>query len=333
MDTVQKIADIASDDSLVIPVFTDMHISDIHEHTFQLLLQSLKAICSQVMLDAVISLGDHLSMLGRDFHVSNETVAALLREIFDQISDITQVPCYHINGNHDGIGTDFFTEEFWYSIVMKKYDCGMAKREGNSAYFYVDHDKADVRLIFLSMPCGSDLDTEFPTPLWKFGEKQLKWLKETALPTAGERDIVLFSHVPIYYSHSGDPTLKLTVWDGIRETESYIEDLYGRVEDQAAIEDILFSYAEGNPGSRIAACIYGHNHEDSFLAPKETRESKQHNLPYYQVEISSLNTKNNVALRKNAKIGIAFDIVVLTPSERKLSFVRFGDGQNREINY
>ena len=332
-NTVQKINLLVSEDSLIIPVFTDMHLNNTQGTSFRLLLQSLKSLHSQTPFHAVISLGDNLSMLGRDTHASNEMIAELLEDILNQISDAAQVPCYYINGNHDGIGTDFFTEDFWAAVVNDKYDCGMAKRNENSAYFYVDYDKSGVRLIFLSMPCGSDLDAAYPTPLWKFGDTQLKWLEETALSTAGDRDIVIFSHVPIYYSHIGDPSLTLKVWDGHKETASYIEDLYGRAEDQEEIENILLSYSARNPHSRIAACIYGHTHADSFLAPLETAELKQHNLPYYQVEISCLDTKRNKTLYTDTSLGIAFDILVLTPSEKKLTMVRFGDGKDREIRY
>ena len=66
-----------------------------------------------IKLDAVVSLGDNLSMLGRNIHASNEMIKDLLTGIFDRVSVACDVPLYPVHGNHDGIGTDFFSAEFW----------------------------------------------------------------------------------------------------------------------------------------------------------------------------------------------------------------------------
>lgn len=139
--------------------------------------------------------------------------------------------------------------------------------------------------------------------------------------------------MPIYYRYFGNPNATLNVWTGHEEACSYIEDLCGRIEDQAEIENILLTHSARNPHSSVAACIYGHTHIDSFLAPLETTEFQQHKLPFYQIEITCLDTKRNIALRKTNKLGIAFDILVLTPSKRRLTLIRFGDGTDREFYY
>ena len=224
----------------------------------------------------------------------------------------------------------------------------MAHREEGSAYFYADYEKQGIRIISLSVPCGSDMEAEYPTPLWRFGDRQLKWLAEKALDTPGGWDVLVLCHVPFYSCYRGDMTTKLSVWTGDREAESYISALSGWIEDRQEAEEILRAYHEGvvycneekdihgnytEKSAHIIACLSGHIHKDRLFAPGEQKGNDQNRLVCPQAAITSAKSSYNKETREKAEFGIAFDVLVLTPSEKCLSLIRFGDGEDRRIYY
>ncbi|MBO5197872.1 MAG: metallophosphoesterase [Lachnospiraceae bacterium] len=349
-DTAAKLQALAEADSLIIPIYTDLHTSSLKGESFRLLIQGLKEISAIRKPNAVISLGDNLSMLGRTEHASNARIRELLTGIFDQTADaVGDVPCYILHGNHDGLGTDFFDREFWYSIVGNHYDNQKARREGHSAYFYVDEQKSHSRLIFLSLPSGSDVEAELPTPLWEFGDIQLKWLAETALNPESMQEIqniILFCHVPFTTpSESGVMTAKLGVWTGVRAAESYIKALCGWISDREEAEKILKAYASHTAyheekrnihadytaaKAPLIACISGHNHNDRVILPGQQNGTHPNHLPCPQILIGGADPRVNPELREQIQIGVSMDILIFTPSKGRLSLIRLGDGEDRE---
>ena len=61
---VEAVNAVRRDDSLIFPVFTDLHTIDLNHEYSQKLLAALKLICDKIPCNAVINLGDTFNMLG-----------------------------------------------------------------------------------------------------------------------------------------------------------------------------------------------------------------------------------------------------------------------------
>ena len=320
----EKLKNLKEDDSLVFPIFTDLHTKDVDHEYMEKLIPALKLITEKIEYDAIINLGDNFCMLGRDMHITNDELKAHFERVFSAVYNATKHPMINVNGNHDAPGTDFFKPAFWNSIVKGKYGNTMACYGDEGSYYYVDYEKANTRLVILSLPYDSDIESERPTPLWGFGKHQLKWLRETALNT--NKDVIILSHVPFYYKYTGDKEETFGIWTGNEAKESYIAALCGWIED---LDDAVAIIDEFNNHSdtRLVACLSGHLHSDSFWLPHEEKNSQKNPLPCHQVVTTAACFTEGVEL----KIGISIDIAVWTPSKGELNMIRIGDGEDRRI--
>lgn len=319
----EKIEHLRAEDSLVFPLFTDLHTMDADHAYMEKLIPALELITASIPYDAVINLGDVFGMLGRMIHISNEELKARFERVFSAIYDAAKHPVIHVNGNHDAIGTDFFKADFWNGIVKGKYGNTSAVYGTEGSYYYIDYEKANTRLVILSLPHDSDLASEMPTPLWGFGAEQLKWLKESALDT--DKDIIFLSHVPFYYKYVGDEETTLGVWNGKEAKKSYISALCGWIED---LNEATAMIEEFHERARVVACLSGHTHEDSLWLPYEEKENDKNPLPCHQIVTAATCAAEDVV----QKIGISMDVVVWTPSKGELHMVRVGDGEDRRIS-
>ncbi len=321
----KKISEIRKQDSLVFSIFTDLHTVDAEHEYMDRLIYALKLITDKIEYDAVIDLGDNFAMLGRDLHISNEELRARFKRIFSAIYSATNHPIINVNGNHDAIGTDFFKADFWNDIVKGKYGNTSAVYGDSGSYYYVDYEKANTRLVILSLPYDSDIESEMPTPLWKFGKCQLDWLKNSALSTT--KDVIILSHVPFYYRYTGNKEETLPVWDGKNSKKSYIAALCGEIGDLDEAISIVNEYYNRD-NTRLVACLSGHTHEDSLRLPGEQKDEYKNPLPCCQIV-----TESTVLFNGNDReIGLSLDIAVWNPSEGKLYMIRVGDGEDRDIS-
>ncbi len=319
----EKIKNLKTEDSLIFPIFTDLHTEDVDHEYIKRLIPALELITEMVDYDAIINLGDNFSMLGRNIHITNDELKARFERVFSAIYDATKHPMINANGNHDAIGTDFFKPDFWNSIVKGKYGNTFSVYGDEGSYYYIDYEKANTRLIALSLPYDSDLESEMPTPLWGFGKSQLKWLEETVLNT--DKYVIILSHVPFFYKYTGDMESTLGVWTGDEAKISYISALCGWIEDLDEAVAIIDKF--NNHTKRLIACLSGHMHSDSLWLPREEKCGEKNPLPCHQVVTTAACSTENFEL----KIGISIDIAVWTPSKRELHMIRIGDGEDRKI--
>ncbi len=315
----EKVASVRTPNSLVLPYFSDLHANAADDESVLRLVDALEAISESVRPNAVINLGDNLNMLGRMYHITNEALKETLTSLFDRTARAVECPQLLINGNHDAIGTDFFKAELWNEITKGKYDGALANYHTEGSYYYVDFAEARTRLVFLSLPYDSDIEAEHPTPLWGFGKEQLAWLKNVALAT--EYDVLLFSHVPFYYEYRGDTESMLEVWNGHSTAMSYISALCGWIEDLDEAVAIIEN------ARNVKVCLSGHIHTESLWAPKETKGEDKNPLPCLQYV-----TTRPVMPATEDKTGIAIDVPVWVPEDKKLYIFRFGDGEDRVLS-
>lgn len=316
-----EVKKIRKPNSLVFLMYSDLHCRGIENEATVNFVECLGELCGNLNPTAVINMGDNFAMLGREKHIETTVLAKKFDALLGAVKDKINCPLLLMNGNHDAIGTDFFKSEFWLSIVNGKYDEGLAKREEGKAYFYVDLDNVKTRLVFMSVPSDSDLYAEYPTPLWRFGEAQLKWLNEVALNT--EYMVLLFSHVPFFYKYTGDMESKLSVWNGEYEAKSYISTLCGWIDDAKEAADIV--KAHGN----VIACFSGHVHIDFLREPYEVIGEHINHLPCRQVV-----TRNALGHSRDGSENVfemAIDVMVYNPDDNKIEIIRFGDGKDRKV--
>lgn len=311
-------------DSVVFPVFTDLHTSGVDNERTNDIAEVLGLITKDVKCDFVLNLGDNMGMLGRNEHITNSELSKLTSRVADKIYRSINCPMFMVNGNHDGIGTDFFEASFWNNLTKGRFSNLDAEYDAEGSYYYVDFEESNTRFVALSLPSGSDLKAEYPTPLWRYGESQIKWLEQTALNTC--KKVIILSHVPFWYDYMGDKESTLEVWDGENQRVSYIKDLCGTIEDIDEISRVLneFNQRTGN----LVAVLSGHIHKDSLYGPFEaTEECNKNPLSCHQV----VTTGAFLPWQEHQDIGISVDIAVWTPSENSLELIRVGDGESRKV--
>ena len=135
-DAAARVAQVRTENALVFPIFTDLHTENPGNADTQQFFRVLQTLCNRIKPNGVIDLGDNLAMLGRKNHIATASVQELLRTIFDAVQTAAGGPLYTINGNHDGVGTDFFKPIVWNDVAKVQYDAGTARYAANSSYYY-----------------------------------------------------------------------------------------------------------------------------------------------------------------------------------------------------
>lgn len=317
----KEIDNINRKNSLIFILYSDLHSHGVEEDRTAYFIDRLEDICNVVKPDAVIDMGDNFAMLGREQQISNLSLVDKYSELLGTIKQKINSPLFFMNGNHDSIGTDFYKPKFWYDIVNNGYDDGLAKRCKGRGYFYVDYDSMNTRMVFLSIPHNSNIDAEYPTPIWAFGKEQLKWFDEVALDT--KHNVLMFCHVPLFFKYGGDMNATLKVWNGEKSAFSYIKDLSGRVDDAENAAYIVEKH------KNVIACFSGHVHRDILLQPYEMFGELKNYLPCPQVT-----TQKPVPYtwdNDEGEFGFSIDVMVFEPDKHKVDIIRFGDGEDRKV--
>ncbi len=323
----QRLAALVRPDSLVLPLFSDLHAPALTDGSVRVLTALLAEITAEIPCDAVFDLGDNADMLGRTRHIANGDLSAFFTDLLGQIAASCACPLFCVPGNHDAPGTEFFDAAFWNAVVRGRFGHADAVYGAECAYWYADFGRAHTRAIVLSVPCASDTASEHPKPVWRFGEEQLLWL-ERALRT--ERHVLLFVHAPFFSEYRGNPAAELGVWTGESAAVSLIADLCGRIEEAEQAAAVLDRFAART--GRLWACFSGHTHADALLLPRETKNGYFNPLPCPQAVTRAFSGRlcRAPADAGNA-FGFALDILVWTPSAPRLDLVRIGDGADRRI--
>ncbi len=327
--------------------FSDAHLYSPEDPTFAALCGALSALDGEDRPMAVVDLGDNLAMLGREESADNARIADYLSRISEKVQAASDLPLFSVNGNHDGIGTDFFDVPLWNRAIGARYARGKSVHEGEreeqSAYYYVDLPDNGLRLVVLSLPHGSDLTAEMPTPLWLFGDTQLAWLAEQALAVPMGTDVLVLCHVPLCCAaYFGDFSQTLEVFDGQKRATATIASLCGWIEDRDTIEAILGAFAahttfdddargihaDYSGSGKLLAVISGHEHCDAVLYPGDPLGQYVNQLPCPQILIAAALSRWNPSA-EDRTAGYAFDVI--TVSDTKIHLKRIGDGEDRVV--
>ncbi len=340
---------------IAVPIYTDIHAESINNVRFKTMMSCIRYMSEKVHFDGLFSLGDEIDVfLGRSGHKTNAEICSVLSQFHKTVTETCRLPFMPLNGNHDGIGADFFNIGMWDSILRQNQFASNVVREENNAYYYVDYPSLKFRIVCMSIPSSSVVDVEHPYVVWQAGNEQLSWLAHKALKTGDGYSVALFVHVPTCYNY-GDPTdqYNTPVWDGVNVKMADPVQITGRVDDQSSIEGIFSAYHNHTTffdsniacdfsnytSTRVAVELAGHTHVDCVIEPGQTGNNGMVNgMPCRVISIASAgyytgifpNFSGGVSpVRKDGTSSeVLFDVAVFDLNKHKLNLIRVGAGSD-----
>ena len=310
-DTVEKILLHTDKPSYCMTFVTDTHFAPDNKDNIRQTYDTFHNL--KAVNDAVYSNG--LSSTG-DFVLGNQTQYDTQKKI-DEICNIVRMEylksnsrVYMVNGNHDGIGGGKPTTNNYNSVMSHNED--YVVRENDNPYFYVDHKKIKVRGIYLSTNTQIG-DNHY----WGMETTQISWLKSVLEKTPSDYSIILYSHIGIF-------------------SEQFMT---GKSDVQALLNS--FHNHTGDYVNRTGKCIAwfcGHEHFDWICPTSQSGvdfpvivTTASHlagwNPPDGQYPGASAPTRNDGTVTQDA-----WDTIIYRPDENRLYLVRFGAGEDREID-
>ena len=284
--------------SLVFALLTDSHRTV--NGTWKDTVENIAAVHKMVGFDGIIHLGDL-----QDGMLDKRMCRRIVSECVMDLRRICE-PVYLAIGNHD---TNYFkgnpqwlTQEEQYGIYGRFQD-RYVNREDTDGWYYVDYGHVKLRMIFLtSFDHRQKVRYGFP-------EREVRWLSQTLDETPEGYRVLVFSH--------DAPLARLDYWaDEIRNGEM--------------LTQVLERYHR-KPGKKILGYIHGHTHADFVYEERE--------FPIISVGCAKCeyfpDKKPEGSMRYMRKLKDVtqdlWDVLIITPGEGRLDFVRFGAGEDRTV--
>lgn len=296
--TVNTVIENRREKSLVLGVLSDSHFTI--NGTWEDTIHNIKAVNNKVNFDGIVHLGDLT-----DGMVPAEITKKYAEKIISDLKEIN-VPIYIVIGNHD---TNYFngnseplSEKEQYEIYQQHSD-KYVNRELKNLYYFSDFKDISLRCIFLtSFDHREKLRYGFP-------DEELVWVRDVLESTPKAYSIIVFSHEA--------PLPTLDYWsDNIRNGDKLMS--------------ILERYHLNNR-KKIMAFIHGHTHADYIYTERA--------FPIVSIGCSKCeyftDKKPESATTYKRKLNSVsqelWDTLIVTPSENKINFIRFGTGEDREL--
>lgn len=297
-NTVDTVLEKTKENSLVLGVLTDSHYTV--NGTWEDTVDNIKKVCEKSRFNGIVHLGDLTDGM-MPYKVTKQYAEKMIEDLKE-----TKVPLYFVVGNHDSNyfygNEEKLTEEQIYDIYEKHSD-RYVNREDKKLYYYVDFERVKLRALFLS---SFDYREEVR---YGFSKEELIWTQETLNNVPEGYSVIVFSHEA--------PLAELDFWsDKIRNGEELMK--------------ILESYNE-EPNTKVMAFIHGHTHADYIY----TKSS----FPIISIGCSKCEyftdkkPKGSVTARRklNSIVQDLWDVLIITPEENKIEFIRFGAGEDRIV--
>ncbi|OOM79967.1 metallophosphoesterase [Clostridium sp. BL-8] len=296
--TVDTILEKRTKKSLVLCVLSDSHVTI--NGTWKYTIHNIKSINRKVSFNGIVHLGDLT-----DGMVSADVTRKYAQKIINDLREIN-VPLYIAIGNHDtnyfNGNLESFSEKEQYEIYQKHSE-KYVNRDFQKLYYFSDFNDVSLRCIFLtSFDHNEKLRYGFP-------DEELIWLKKVLDTTPTGYSIIVFSHEA--------PLSILDYWtDEIRNGDK----LMSILEEYHLCEN-----------RKIMAFIHGHTHADYIYTQKV--------FPIVSIGCSKCeyftDKKPEGAITHKRKLNTVsqelWDTLIITPSENKIDFVRFGAGVDRTL--
>lgn len=260
--------------------------------TWEDTVRNMGQVNREIRADGCIHLGDFTDGMVPG-EVTEEYVTAMRQDIGN-----LGLPLYGTLGNHDSNYFRNNPERFSREEIRKLY---LPDRE--QSWYLQDKPDRRLRMIFL--------DSFDPTEKLRYGfaEEELDWLEKALEELPCDWYTVIFSHVP--------PVPRLHYWsDEIRGSRR--------------LTAILRSY-QRRTGNKLLGFIHGHNHADQIdfhegfpiisigcSKCEYFTDKKPEGAVTYERELHTVSQE-------------LWDVLLISPEESTLEFIRFGAGEDRKI--
>lgn len=303
--TIQSAKALMTEPCLVFPLVTDIHYQSTGVvQTFDDCVTNIRNVLTGVKADFLLNLGD---ISDGDRGDGNTTIARA-DYVLDKLMALG-LPVYQAIGNHDtnyeGSGT-LLTAAQTYRAYMSATKDVVINSDTNTD-FYKDFDNLGIRLIVVNADYLDD---------YAFSADTVTWLTGTALDT---------DKIVIFATHQS--SIKTQNYNAQESTNG------------SDVTDALQAFVTGG-GTLIQ--LQGHNHVDvSFATPWlaiasccQKFSNPDTSSAGYQA-ITGYDASGIVSPTRTADTVTAdcWDVVIVRPVSRKINFVRFGAGSDREYSF
>ena len=328
--TSNKIMELSAKPCLVYNILTDTHENRENSESLRvtaLTLNNVKRVSSIAYADGLVHIGDILIGNQAEMYSTWEKVNAHLGEYVGRLRKLND-KVFVCVGNHDGLESNYPNEFHTYETMMK-FNEDYVVRDGISPWYYKDYDKIKTRVVFLAIP-SRDGNASAQSLTWGIGETQMKWIANTALNVSDEWNVLFFGHIHPYREFSA---AQATIFAGItaaftnRNTYNYSGDY------QLSVD---FS---NRTGGKVLAFVAGHVHADAVISDNSIVEAYNLTFPIICIASSNRLVGGNSASGYTNPTRIPYDVsedawdtLVYRPDLSKIYMVRFGAGEDREIN-
>lgn len=305
--TVISVRELLTEPCLVFPLITDIHYKSVTAapQIFDTSIINMQNVVKQIACDFVLDLGDNIGGY-TDKTESRKRVDHMMNQF-----RTLRLPLISAIGNHDTNyyhnSDDMFSLSEMFGLYISSTKDVVYNHAMSGTDYYKDFDNLNIRLVVLNGSYGDR---------YKYSTETVNWFINTALDT--DKMVILAVHFSIIntqnYNHTGDKTNGAMM--------------------AAAITDFI-----NNGGTLIQLC--GHSHIDyAYTSPWLTVYSSAAMFENVDLTTSGYTklqgyTGNLVAPKQ--EVGTVtedcWSVVVVRPQARKINFVRFGAGEDREFSF
>lgn len=281
---------------------------------------------SNINFDLVIGNGDLVHG-----HGSKVNTLAEMNQVRNTLDlDYPNSDIFITSGNHEN--NNVYIKDRNYLISEDEI-----KQAYEQTYLYKYFDINGTRVIVLNAYEQAENQETYPAPITSiFKQGQLNFLVN-ALETAGNKDVLVFMHVPPQ-GFGGNQPYSLN-WFGKDKTtninhnfllkilESYVSRMQGSAEGTNLDNSVNVSFDFTKITGRLIGVICGHEHVDK---PIETKNGVR--VILRTCAIASDNTGKNQRVLGTLSED-AFDVIQIDNDNNKAYIKRFGFGSDLEFNY
>ena len=348
---VQALMD-AGNEVATLMYFTDTHFNEVIPDTWsgneeiKRLLQAVSQFRNEQNWSAIIH--------GGDIWGGDETGAAFRQNVkgFNKLirQHVGNIPFIMSKGNHDDCSLRLEPEN--YSMPIRQYNdfnnTSTTKTidaiNKNRLYNFIDDPRTSTRIItlnsidipYIQIPTANHLKYR-GLKTYAYSNEQIHWLADTALNFEDKSDknnwsIVVVSHVPILETVNTDTVP--------HNNEVVYEILCAFINGTAYTstpttgdftQSISVDYTPNGKFGGMVIALYGHVHRD-FI-------NKSDKADFFSVSTTNAHRYMHAVVADrpnkifNTSTETAMDILVIDKTERKVNFIRFGAGDDREVIY
>jgi len=290
---------------------------------------ALKRFDDHMDFDSILCCGDSVLSYNQStsIYVDDGTAYTALRNVNFMID---RNKLLYVEGNHDRNIVDPIMPKLDFVNLMYRPLKRLADVHfgGSSSYYYRDYPKHKIRIICL------DLYDVLPDENYNYHsgykQDQMNWLVNIALNVGSDWHVIVATHAAPYgvndgMTDNGTPPYNSNVLIGILES---FKNGTSVTISSTATESHFNSYSIqtnfSSPGNLIG-CFVGHNHVDVLL--------EKNGIHYVSIECGYLEDNDRNKRTAFTYTTVAFDVVMINTSTRKVDFHRIGYGEDRSYLY